>query len=86
MILCGIGDEAGNSLASQLLATQTLGWRHLEARNIVVPGFPKANLHELPEPAFELAVAQLAGGKFTLAEGPGGRGLRAMLELPLARS
>ena len=32
------------------------------------------------------SVAQLAGGKFTLAEGPGGRGLRAMLELPLARS
>ena len=55
MIFCGIGDEAGNSLSSQLQATRELGWRHLEARNIQVPGFPKANLHDLPDPAFEKA-------------------------------
>lgn len=30
--------------------------------------------------------AQIAGGTLTLAEGPGGRGLRAILDLPLARS
>lgn len=58
MILCGIGDEAGNSLESQLAATRQLGWTALEARNIQVSGFPKANLHELPEAAFEAAVEQ----------------------------
>lgn len=56
MILCGIGDEAGNALTSQLDAARQLGWRHLEARNVQVDGFPKANLHDLPEPAFEKAV------------------------------
>ncbi len=60
MILCGIGDEAGNSLASQIQATRELGWRHLEARNVLVPGFPKANLHEIPDAAFDLAAGQLA--------------------------
>ncbi len=59
MILCGIGDEAGNRLAAQLRATRELGWHHLEARNVEVNGFPKANLHDLPEAAFELAVTEL---------------------------
>ncbi|HTH48703.1 MAG TPA: TIM barrel protein [Candidatus Limnocylindria bacterium] len=60
MILCGIGDEAGSRLASQLQAARELGWRHLEARNLEVAGFPKANLHDLPEAAFERAVAEFA--------------------------
>lgn len=59
MIFTGIGDEAGNSLASQIAATQELGWRHLEARNIEIPEHPKANLHDLPDAAFERAVEQL---------------------------
>ena len=59
MILCGIGDEAGNPLASQLDATRQLGWRNLEARNVQVDGFPKANLHDLPEPAFDAATGLL---------------------------
>ena len=59
MILCGIGDEAGNLLESQIKATQELGWTHLEARNVQIDGFPKANLHDLPEPAFEAACAAL---------------------------
>lgn len=62
-ILCGIGDEAGNSLDSQIQATRELGWHHLEARNIQVPGFPKANLHDLPEPAFALACERLAAAQ-----------------------
>ncbi len=53
MILTGIGDEAGTSLAAQIQATRDLGWQHLEARNVEVPGFPKANLHDLPDAAFE---------------------------------
>jgi len=60
MILMGIGDEAGNSLSSQIAATQQLGWHHIEARNVEVPGFPKANLHDLPDAAFDLAADQLA--------------------------
>jgi sugar phosphate isomerase/epimerase len=58
-LYCGIGDEAGNGLASQINAARELGWRHIEVRNVQVGNFPKANLHELPEPAFELAVTQL---------------------------
>ncbi len=59
MIFCGIGDEAGNALSSQIAATRELGWTHLEARNVQIDGFPKANLHDLPEPAFEQACTQL---------------------------
>ncbi len=66
MILCGIGDEAGNSLSSQIQAAQELGWLHIEARNIQVPGFPKANLHELPQPAFDAAVETLAGARISV--------------------
>jgi len=59
MILTGIGDEAGNSLASQIEATLELGWKNIEARNVELPGFPKANLHDLSDAAFDQAVAQL---------------------------
>lgn len=59
IIFCGIGDEAGNSVASQIQATLELGWRHIEARNIEVAGFPKANLHDLPDAAFDLVAEQL---------------------------
>ncbi len=61
MIYCGIGDEGGNLLSSQIAATLELGWQHLEVRNVTIPGFPKTNLHDLPEEAFELAVRQLEG-------------------------
>ena len=57
--LTGISDEAGTSLEVQIQATRELGWRTLEARTVEVPGYPKANLHDLPDPAFEAAVAQL---------------------------
>jgi sugar phosphate isomerase/epimerase len=59
MILTGIGDEAGDTIDAQIQATQTLGWRHLEARNVEVPGYPKANLHDLPDPAFDRVVDRL---------------------------
>ena len=59
MFLCGIGDEAGNSLESQIGATLKLGWRHLEMRNVQVAGFPKFNFHDLPEAAFETAAGAL---------------------------
>ncbi|MFM1944667.1 MAG: hypothetical protein RI897_3649 [Verrucomicrobiota bacterium] len=59
MIFTGIGDEAGSSLTSQITATKELGWKYIEARNIQIEGYPKANLHDIPEPAFELAAQQL---------------------------
>lgn len=59
MILTGIGDEAGNTIDAQIRATRELGWNHLEMRGVEVPGFPKANFHDIPDRAFDLAVEQL---------------------------
>jgi sugar phosphate isomerase/epimerase len=59
MILTGIGDEASNSLEGQIQSTQELNWRYLEMRGVEVPGFPKANFHDIPDAAFDLAVHQL---------------------------
>jgi sugar phosphate isomerase/epimerase len=59
MILLGIGDEAANTLDGQIQATQQLGWKHLELRGVEVPGFPKGNFHDLPNPAFDAACDQL---------------------------
>jgi sugar phosphate isomerase/epimerase len=59
MYLTGIGDEAGASLDAQIRATQALGWTTIEARVVEVSGFPRANLHDLPEAAFEQVVERL---------------------------
>src|SRR5690349_21189133 len=59
MILTGIGDEAGNTLEAQIHATQALGWQHLEMRGVEIPGYAKANFHDIPDKAFDLAVNQL---------------------------
>jgi sugar phosphate isomerase/epimerase len=56
----GIGDEAGGSLDSQIGATRELGWDHIEMRGVEVPGFSKANFHDLPEKAFDVAAGELA--------------------------
>jgi sugar phosphate isomerase/epimerase len=60
MILTGIGDEAGDALDAQIAATLELGWRHLEARNVLVAGHSKTNLHDLPDPAFDQVADRLA--------------------------
>jgi len=59
MILTGIGDEAGNSIDAQIAATKELGWKFIEARGVEVPGFPKANLHDIPDKAFDLVERKL---------------------------
>lgn len=59
MILTGIGDEAAHSVEGQIQATRELGWKHIEARSMELPGYPRANFHDLPDPAFDLAVRQL---------------------------
>src|SRR5438034_8462790 len=59
MILTGIGDEAANSLNGQIQANKELGWKNIEMRGVEVPGFSKANFHDLPDKAFDLAVEKL---------------------------
>ncbi|HTI71282.1 MAG TPA: TIM barrel protein [Candidatus Limnocylindria bacterium] len=66
MIFCGIGDEAGNLLTSQIEATKALRWKHIELRNVTIPGFPKANVHDLPAAAFDETVRLLEEAGITV--------------------
>jgi sugar phosphate isomerase/epimerase len=59
MIFTGIGDEAANSLDGQIRAVKELGWSHIEMRGVEVPGFSKANFHDIPDAAFDFAVRKL---------------------------
>ncbi len=59
IILTGISDEAGVGLDAQIGATRELGWRHAELRVVEVPGFGAANVHDLPEAAFEQLAERL---------------------------
>ncbi len=59
MKLMGIGDEAANSLGGQIRATKECNWGDLEMRGVEVPGFPKANFHDISDAAFDTAVRQL---------------------------
>ena len=59
MILTGIGDEAAASIDGQIKAHQQLGWKWIEMRGVEVPGFAKANFHDLPDAAFEIAAEKL---------------------------
>jgi len=65
MILTGIGDEAANSIDGQLRATRDLGWKHLEPRGVEVPGFAKANFHDIPDEAFDLALRKMESAGVT---------------------
>jgi len=58
-ILSGFADEAGPNLKTQIRATQELGWKHIEMRNVGVPGWPPANLHDIPDEAFSRVVERL---------------------------
>jgi len=60
MILTGIGDEAGVRLDAQIKAAHELGWNCLEMRAVEVPGFAKANFHDIPDKAFDIAVERLS--------------------------
>ena len=59
MILTGIGDEGASSIDGHIQAAQELGWKQIEMRGVEVPGFPKANLHEIPDAAFDIVVRKL---------------------------
>ena len=59
MIFTGIGDEGAHGLDGQIRCANELGWKYLEMRGVEVSGFAKANFHDLPDAAFDLAVRAL---------------------------
>jgi sugar phosphate isomerase/epimerase len=59
MKVLGIGDEAASLLSGQIRATMELGWSSIEMRAVEVPGTAKANFHDIPDAAFDLAVREL---------------------------
>lgn len=56
---CGIGDEAANRIDDQIRAIKALGWENLEARGVEVPGFPKGNIHDIPDAAFDILAGKV---------------------------
>ncbi len=56
MYLTGFADEAAPDIDGQIRATQALGWRHMEARNVF-----GVNIHDLPDAAFDAVCEKLAG-------------------------
>ncbi len=63
MKFMGIGDEAANSLSGQIRATRELNWQDIEVRGVEVSGYPKANFHDIPDAAFDLAVRELESAR-----------------------
>lgn len=63
MQFTGIGDEGGSSLEAQIQATRELNWSTIEMRSVEVPGFAKANFHDLPDAAFDLARRKLESAR-----------------------
>lgn len=59
MIITGIGDEAASLIDGQVNAHRELGWKWIEMRGVEVPGFTKANFHDIPDSAFEACVKKL---------------------------
>lgn len=55
----GIGDEAANRIDDQIRALKELGWNALEARGVEVAGFPKGNIHDIPDEAFDHLVQKV---------------------------
>ncbi len=59
MYFTGIADEAGSLIDTQIRATRELGWENLEARIVEVHGFPAANIHDIPDAAFDKLAGKL---------------------------
>lgn len=56
----GITDEAASDLATQIRATQEIGWQHLELRNVRVNGGEPANVHDLSDHEFDTLVTSIS--------------------------
>lgn len=63
MKLTGFADEAAPDLATQIKATQELGWDYISAR-----GIDGKNIHDLDEAAFDTAYGQLEDAGIKIAE------------------
>ena len=63
MTLTGFADEAGRDLATQIKATQELGWDYISAR-----GIDGKNIHDLSDAEFDEAEAQLKDTGIRIAE------------------
>ncbi|MGB0993532.1 MAG: sugar phosphate isomerase/epimerase family protein [Akkermansiaceae bacterium] len=63
MKLTGFADEAGRDLATQIKATQELGWKYISAR-----GIDGKNIHDLSDKAFDTAYGQLQDAGIQVAE------------------
>lgn len=59
MFVTGIADEAGHALDTQIRAHHELGWKEIELRTVAFEGAEGANLHDLPEEAFERVADRL---------------------------
>jgi sugar phosphate isomerase/epimerase len=59
MKFMGIGDEGANSIDGQIKAARELNWDQIEMRGVEVPGFAKANFHDVPDEAFDMAARKL---------------------------
>lgn len=59
MYLTGFADEAGASIDVQIKATQELGWKRIESRSVQAGNFPAANIHDIPDEAFDQVVRKL---------------------------
>ncbi|MCP5537660.1 MAG: sugar phosphate isomerase/epimerase [Akkermansiaceae bacterium] len=63
MKLTGFADEAAPDLATQIKATQELGWKYISAR-----GIDGKNIHDLTETEFDRAYGQLQEAGIEIAE------------------
>ena len=63
MKLTGFADEAAPDLATQIKATQELGWSHISAR-----GIDGQNIHDLSDSDFDKAYGQLEEAGIKIAE------------------
>jgi len=59
MFLSGIADEAGSNIDTQIKATRELGWKNIEARMVEVTGYPRGNIHDIPDAAFDQLCGKL---------------------------
>lgn len=61
MYLTGFADEAADSIAGQIRATQALGWTAIESRNV-----GGVNIHDLSDEAFDRVAGTLAEAGVTI--------------------
>jgi len=63
MKFTGFADEAAPDLATQIKATQELGWQYISAR-----GIDGKNMHDLSDSEFDTARGQLEDAGIRIAE------------------